>query len=289
MIKIKNMTFAYEEKNIFENLDLDIKNGEKVALLGHNGAGKTTLVKLIAKLLKPQYTDKFNTYDSISVVFNSNQLYDDLTVLDNLKLFAHLYKKNVSDDFIQKYLIQVGIQKYIDATVGSLSTGYKQRVNIAKTLILDTDLVILDEPTSGFDPHSKTEIINVINSSYRDDKHTLILCSHDMDEVLEVASRIIFLKEGKIIFDKYIEEILVVLEKEFHLIKCNQEPNLKDEKAFVFYDGITYNVYYFGNIESLKLQGIVETVTRNFRLSDLYTILECEDNDFIVSQIFTKI
>ncbi len=289
MIEIKNMTFAYEEKNIFENLNLDIKNGEKVALLGHNGAGKTTLVKLIAKLLKPQYTDKFNTYDSISVVFNSNQLYDDLTVLDNLKLFAHLYKKNVSDDFIQKYLIQVGIQKYIDATVGSLSTGYKQRVNIAKTLILDTDLVILDEPTSGFDPHSKTEIINVINSSYRDDKHTLILCSHDMDEVLEVASRIIFLKEGKIIFDKYIEEILVVLEKEFHLIKCNQEPNLKDEKAFVFYDGITYNVYYFGNIESLKLQGIVETVTRNFRLSDLYTILECEDNDFIVSQIFTKI
>lgn len=174
MIKINNLTFSYNDKNIFENFSLEINDGEKIWLSGPSGAGKTTLIKLILGLLKPQKGNVDLNGLTPSVVFQENRLLPFYTVIKNIELIGGdkaLAKEN---------LISLGIGDTENLYPDSLSGGMKRRAAIARALSVPFDLLILDEPFNGIDEENLESAAQRINQIALG--KTLILISHNPEE-----------------------------------------------------------------------------------------------------------
>ncbi|MBE6081087.1 ABC transporter ATP-binding protein [Acidilutibacter cellobiosedens] len=224
LISMKNVCQKYKGNDFFslKNIDLEISKGEILGLIGPNGAGKTTLIKILSGLLVPtsydelkllKKNDKKNT--RVGLILNSNQLYDELTVLENIKFSLSLFKQKRTMDEIDSMLKLVDLYDRKSKLVRTLSTGMKQKLNIIKTMMLNVELLILDEPTSGLDPISKVEINNLLSELSQKFKVTVIISSHVMNEVERLCSRVVFLNKGMIIencsmgdlFDKFGKKI----------------------------------------------------------------------------------
>lgn len=173
MLRIKDLTFSYEDKNIFNGFSLTIKKGEKIWLSGPSGSGKTTLIKLILGLLKPQ-EGTVELEGIPSVVFQENRLLPFYTVLKNIELIggnAALAKDN---------LYSLGIGESTNLYPSSLSGGMKRRAAIARALSVPFDLLILDEPFNGIDEKNLDSTAKRINEIAKD--KTVILITHSHEE-----------------------------------------------------------------------------------------------------------
>ena len=207
-IKIQQLTKIYKEKRGLLPLDLEVEEGELIALIGHNGAGKSTLLKLLAGWLIPDrgqvFVDGINLENRLAVVRKigfvpeTPNLFDFFTVGYNLRLFARLFQ--IPFQRIEEILKAFNLLPFRNNKVQVLSKGLKQRVSIGRSLLADPPVLLFDEPTSGIDFDMTKEIYRLLTEFHRAGK-TIIFTSHRPEEIKALATRIIVLHQGDLVFD----------------------------------------------------------------------------------------
>lgn len=233
MIKMNNVTFEYmsnEDKDFvaLQNINLEIKKGEFVVILGHNGSGKSTLAKLMNALLLPTkgkvYVDEMDTTDEsklwnirekAGMVFQNpdNQLVATIVEEDvafgpeNLGVNPKEIRKRVDEA-----LEMVEMSEYKKHAPHLLSGGQKQRIAIAGILAMRPECIILDEPTAMLDPSGRKEVMRTIKKLNKEDNKTIVHITHYMDEAVE-ADRILVMSEGKIVLEGSPKEVFSQVEK----------------------------------------------------------------------------
>jgi ABC-2 type transport system ATP-binding protein len=210
MIKIESLTKSFGRIKALDNLNLEIKRGELLGIIGPNGAGKTTAIRMACCILKPDFGDiKINNLSihedpikiksMIGYLPEEPNLYERFKAKDLLKYFAELYgvPKNEIDSRIDKLLELVGMTERKDDRINTFSKGLRQRISVARALVHDPDIIILDEPTMGLDPATANSIRDFVRSLKG--KKTMILCTHYMAEADSLCDRVAILNKGKII------------------------------------------------------------------------------------------
>jgi len=213
MIRIENLYKKFGKVEVLNGLNLSIKSGGIFAVLGPNGSGKTTLIKSILGMVIPnkgaifmndinilkthQYRNDIDYLPQIAN-FPSN-----LTVQELLNMIKNLRKKQTDDlELINAF----GLNTFLDQKLGNLSGGTRQKVNLVLAFMFDSELIILDEPTTGLDPVSLIYLKQVIEREKQKGK-TILITSHIMSFVEEVADEIVFLLDGKIYFKGSIKKL----------------------------------------------------------------------------------
>lgn len=210
IIEIDGLTKRYGEVTALDNVSFDVKEGEIFGLLGPNGAGKTTLMEILCGLRRfdegrvtvrglDLVKDAYKIRSLIGFCTQETLLYDLLSVKENFAFSAALYsldRKKFKErvKFSTKVL---GIEEFLNRKVQQLSGGMKRRANLAAAIIHDPPIVILDEPTVGFDPAIKREFWDLIKTLKDTDK-TVLLSTHDMYEADEICDRVAIIEKGKI-------------------------------------------------------------------------------------------
>jgi heme exporter protein A len=211
MIEIKKLTKQADNKLILRGVDLSIKQGETVAILGPNGAGKSTLLKVLATLIKPTSgIVKINGLDlkkdhiEVKKLFgylpHSSLLYDHYTPLENLVFFGELYGVKDVENKARELVKEVGLSFFINEPVKNFSRGMIQRIAIARAIIHEPKIMLLDEPHTGLD-QGAISILNNVVLSMKDKGCTTLMVTHDFKQAAEICDRIIIVKNGKIADD----------------------------------------------------------------------------------------
>ncbi len=214
---------SFGELKAVDNLTFELFPGEAFALLGHNGAGKTTSIRMLLGLLKPDtgqlelmghdpYPDGQALDDirrKVGVVQEEDRLYLQMTALENLTFWLGLYGFPTSDrkNRAIKSLQQVGLENKAAVKVGTFSKGMRRRLALARALALEPQLLILDEPTIGLDPEARVEIRNLLEDLVHQNGLTLLMTSHDLDEVEKLCGRMIIIEHGHAILEGKLEDL----------------------------------------------------------------------------------
>ena len=214
MLEIKKLNKSFNNKKVLNNINLNVIEGDRLAIIGPSGCGKSTLLRCINLLEKPDSgnilfegvdlinNNKLNEIRRhIGMVFQSFNLFDNLTVIDNITLA--LVKLKIMDiteatKKAKELLKRFNLLDKINNYPKELSGGQKQRVAIIRTLIMNPKIILFDEPTSALDPEMVLEVENVIKA-IANDGMTMIIVSHEINFIKNVANKVIFLNEGKII------------------------------------------------------------------------------------------
>ena len=220
MIIIKDLYKSYGSNQILKGIDLHVKKSEVVVVIGPSGSGKSTLLRCINHLEEPnsgkiifngEEVTKRNitkVREKIGMVFQQFNLFPNMSVLENLCLAPVTLGKLSKEEAKIKAIDLLGNIHLLDkkdAYPDSLSGGQKQRVAIARTLMMEPDIILFDEPTSALDPEMVTEVLNMI-SELAGSGITMIIVSHEMNFIKNCASRVLFLENGKIEFDGTVSE-----------------------------------------------------------------------------------
>jgi Cu-processing system ATP-binding protein len=206
MIQINSLNKKFGKLTVLDELDLDIGKEGIFAILGPNGSGKTTLIKSILGMVIPDKGDikleeesilgKWKYRNKINYLPQIANFPANLTVNELIEMVKNLRPKEAHDaDLIQLF----DIEQFLDKKLGNLSGGTKQKVNIILTFMFESDLIILDEPTTGLDPISLIHLKEIIQKEKEKGK-TILITTHIMSFVEEVADEIVFLLDGKIYF-----------------------------------------------------------------------------------------
>jgi ABC-2 type transport system ATP-binding protein len=212
LITVKNLVKKYADSKALDGLSFEVNDNEIFGLLGPNGAGKTTLIHILATLLKPTEGGAIvNGFDvlhnatkvrqSIGVVFQAPSSDDILTGYENLKVHALLYgiPRKLREKRISEVLELVGLEDRKNDQVKKYSGGMRRRLEIARGLLHHPKVFFLDEPTLGLDPKSRETMWKYIKKMVREEKVTIILTTHYMEEADMLCDRIGFITNGKII------------------------------------------------------------------------------------------
>src|SRR5919201_1408731 len=212
MIKIRSLAKKYGNHIAVDNLTLDISENEVFGLLGSNGAGKTTTIHMLATLLKPTSgTATVNGYDivsqpakvraSIGIVFQAPSSDDMLTGYENLQLHSMLYRvpRNARRQRIDEVLELVGLTERKHDQVKTYSGGMRRRLEIARGLLHRPKVMFLDEPTLGLDPASRETMWTYIKRLVEEEKITIILTTHYMEEADMLCDRIAIIDKGRVV------------------------------------------------------------------------------------------
>ncbi len=218
MIRLKGVTKLYHHVAAVKNLDLEVEDGEIMGIIGHNGAGKSTTLKMIAGLISPtsgrievmgRDMAKESTYvkEFIGYLPEETPLYENMTVTEYLMFFSELYKlpKRVAEERIDVLLGSLKLPER-DRLTGELSKGMKRKVTIARTLLHDPSLLILDEPNSGLDPLTSFFIINYLKSLKGQGK-TILLSAHNLFHIEHICDRVAILRNGGLVVCDSMEAI----------------------------------------------------------------------------------
>ncbi len=213
MLKINNLCKKYDQKLVLDNISLEINKGDVVALIGSSGSGKSTLLRCINKienitsgeiLFNNQNINQIDNYhQKVGMVFQQFNLFPHLTVLDNIVLAPVKLKiltKEAATKKAKKLLREINLQHKEQSYPNQLSGGEQQRLAILRTLIMNPDIILFDEPTSSLDPQMTNEVLGLINK-LTSLGITIIVVSHEINFVKEIATRVLFLNNGKIISD----------------------------------------------------------------------------------------
>lgn len=226
MLKVTNLKKNYGDNEVLKGIDIEIKKGEVVAIIGPSGSGKSTFLRCMNLMetptsgeiqfkgqvlnntkMKEAEIDKIR--EDIGMVFQQFNLFPHLTVIDNITL-APMKRKNMSQAEAEKVaenlLKKVGLSDKRDAYPNNLSGGQKQRVAIARALAMNPEFMLFDEPTSALDPEMVKEVLLVIQDLVEDDM-TLAIVTHEMNFAKRVASRVLFIDNGVIVEQGTPEEI----------------------------------------------------------------------------------
>lgn len=209
MIRTEGLSKTFAAIRALDGVDLRVARGESVALFGPNGAGKTTLIRVLSLAVKPTAglvriagldprTDNLAIRSEIGVISHQSYLYDDLTARQNLEFFAALYGVADPGARAAELLDLVELRSRADDAVGTFSRGMQQRVSFARSLVHDPQLLFLDEPFTGLDPHAAATLRRTL-SRLREDGRTVVLTTHNLGQGLELSDRWAILHRGRIL------------------------------------------------------------------------------------------
>ena len=209
-IEVINLSKSYSSKKAVKNINFRVNENEIVGLLGPNGCGKTTTIAMILGLLKPTKGQVLiNGMDiekhRISLLHKMNfispyiELPKKLTVKQNLIVYGKLYSVKNLKDKIDTLSNKLRLEKFLNNITGELSSGQKNRVSLAKALINDPTVLLLDEPTASLDPETGDFIRTFLENYKREKKISVLLASHNMNEVKRLCNSVLMMKDGAII------------------------------------------------------------------------------------------
>ena len=221
-IIIKNLNKNYKSFNAVRNLNFKIETGSIIGLLGPNGCGKTTTIGMILGLIKPSKGEIFideknieNEKNRIKVLEKMNfispyvELPKKLTVKENLIVYGKMYEVKNLEEKIDNLINDLNLNELKNRKTGELSSGQKNRVSLAKSLINDPKILLLDEPTASLDPDTGDYIRSYIEKYAKDNKTTILLASHNMNEVERLCSEVMMMKNGEIIDKGTCKELIL--------------------------------------------------------------------------------
>ncbi|MFD0826303.1 amino acid ABC transporter ATP-binding protein [Neobacillus sp. M.A.Huq-85] len=218
LLSVKNLKAILGNKEVLRGIDLDVKKGEKVTILGPSGSGKSTLLRCINLLVPKSEGDMYfdghliNQMDQkssillrkeIGMVFQHFNLWPHLKILRNVALPPERVLKmsrEEAESLALELLKKVGLESFVDSYPDQLSGGQKQRVAIARALAMQPKLMLFDEPTSALDPELVREVLQVIEQ-VANDGMTIVIVTHEMKFAQRVSNRILFMDDGNIVED----------------------------------------------------------------------------------------
>ncbi|WP_298154892.1 ATP-binding cassette domain-containing protein [Flavobacterium sp.] len=225
IIEVRNLSKGFGDMKVLDDLSFELRKGENLVILGKSGTGKSVTIKCIVRLLDADsgvidvLGNDVNQMDTkalneirqkIGFLFQSGALYDSMTVRQNLEFPLRRIKKELSDAEIdakvKEALENVGLPDAIDKMPSELSGGMRKRISLARTIIVDPEIMLYDEPTTGLDPVTSHEISILINDIQKKYKTSSIIITHDIECAKMVANRVIMLKEGKVYKEGKISE-----------------------------------------------------------------------------------
>lgn len=206
-ISINGITKSFGEKKVLDDINLDVKKGEILGLLGPSGAGKTTLIKILTGQLSAENGKSVinginsqklsgDDYRNFGIMMDNFGVYDRLSCFENLKIFARIY--GIKNDKINEALESVGLSDAKKTPAQNLSKGMKSRLRLARVFMINPDILFLDEPTSGLDPATADEIQKMIQKEKEKGK-TIFLTTHTMTEAEKLCDNVALLSDGKIV------------------------------------------------------------------------------------------
>lgn len=248
MIKIEHLEFGYRRKNkLFQNLNIDLKEGKVYGILGHNGAGKTTMLKLIAGLVFPKsgncsvngFTPKKRNPNFLQDIFYIPEEFEfpSISIEKYIKIYSIFYPKFdkiVMDDLLVEFELP------FDSKINNLSFGQKKKLLIAFAVSTNCSILLMDEPTNGLDIPSKSKFRKIIANYFNDDRLFLI-STHQVRDLDNILDTIIVVEKGEVIFNRTVDEIQQNLS--FKKIKNLDETDdlLYSEKEFGGYSALIKN------------------------------------------------
>lgn len=268
IIKVSNLSKRFNDHVALDRVDFDMIEGEIMGFLGPSGAGKTTTINILTGQLN---ADKGNVQilgknvgeitredlKSIGIVSDNSGYYENLTLYQNLMAYAKIYQ--VKKEYITELLQKVGLEKYKDKIAKDLSTGMKQRMLLARSLINKPDILFLDEPTSGLDPTTSQKIQQLILELKREGT-SIFLTTHDMGEATLLCDKLVLLNNGKIIEKGSPHEII-------------RKHNNHKKVVFIFEDKTEYQVS-------------MDELNTKYTNKNLSTVHSCEPS---LNDIFIKL
>lgn len=214
MIKLEGVNKYFGDHHVLKDVNLEVKEGEKLVIIGPSGSGKSTTVRCMNYLEEPtsghvyidgrEITHKTKTSivrDTTSMVFQQFNLYPHMTVLKNLTLAPmklHHKTKKEAEDLAYHYLEVVGLSEKAHVYPSTLSGGQQQRIAIARALCAESKIILFDEPTSALDPETIQEVLDVM-IKLASENITMVVVTHEMGFARQVADRVVFMADGMIL------------------------------------------------------------------------------------------
>ena len=209
-IEVINLSKKYKSREAVNNINFKINENEIIGLLGPNGCGKTTTIGMILGLLKPTSGEvlinginieknKILLLHKMNFISPYIELPKKLTVKQNLIVYGKLYNIKNLNDQIDYLSNKLRLNELLDKVTGELSSGQKNRVSLAKALINDPEILLLDEPTASLDPETGDFVRTFLENYKKEKKISVLLASHNMDEVKRLCSSVLMMKDGSIV------------------------------------------------------------------------------------------
>lgn len=207
IIQVQGLTKSFKNLTAVKDLSFSVHEGDVYGFLGQNGAGKSTTIRMLLTLIEPTagsielfgqplHTHRTEILRQVGAVIEKPDVYKYLSALENLRIFARLSGFRPAEQQLMQQLEMVGLADRAKDTVKTFSQGMKQRLGIAVALIHDPKLIILDEPTNGLDPQGIADIRNLIRHLSRDLNKTILVSSHLLNEIEQIATRVLIIDKG---------------------------------------------------------------------------------------------
>lgn len=206
-ISVEDLNKSLGGRQILKGVSFNVEKGDVFGFLGCNGAGKTTTIRILLGLYRADSGKASITghdvlsnesRENVGFMLDGDGLYDSMSAEANLAYYLRIYDKPVNKEQIAKVLKLVGLSNRAKDKVGTFSKGTRQKVSLAKALVHDPEVLILDEPTSGLDPTAQIEFRNIMVNIAQNEHKTVLLSSHNLDEVQRICNRIALLNNGEI-------------------------------------------------------------------------------------------
>ena len=220
-IKIKNLYKNYKNFEAVKNLNFEIKKGSITGLLGPNGCGKTTTIGMILGLIRPTKgqvlinnkdieieKNRISVLEKMNFISPYVELPKKLSVKENLIVYGKMYEVKNLQNRINTLSNDLNLENFLNKKTGELSSGQKNRVSLAKSLINNPEILLLDEPTASLDPDTGDYVRSYIENYAKKNNTTILLASHNMSEVERLCENIMMMKQGKIIDEGTCEELI---------------------------------------------------------------------------------
>ena len=223
VIKLSHLEKSFGENKVLKDIDLEVRRGEVISVIGSSGSGKSTMLRCINLLETPTGGEiiyegvniqdksvKLTDYRAkVAMVFQQFNLFNNMTALDNCVKPQMIVLKRTKEEATKialEFIDKVGMSAYVNAKPSQLSGGQKQRIAIARALSMNPDVILFDEPTSALDPEMVGEVLEVMQDLAKSG-YTMIVVTHEMGFVREVSDRVIFMDGGYIVEEGSPEEI----------------------------------------------------------------------------------
>lgn len=219
IIKVENLNKSFGKLHAVNNLSFNVNEGNVYGFLGQNGAGKSTTIRMLLTLInptsgnielfgKPLKNNRREILQQVGAMIERPDLYKYLSAYDNLKIFAKLSGIKTTKELLMNQLEYVGLANRAKDKVKGFSQGMKQRLGIAIALVHNPKLVILDEPTNGLDPQGIADIRHLIKNLSTEQGKTVVVSSHLLSEIEQIATHILIIDKGKKIVEASKEELI---------------------------------------------------------------------------------